>query len=219
MDLQAQSRAHRIGQVRPVVVYQLITNGTVEEKILQKSKKKLAIENLVMNYSKNKAKIGDEKYLHSVILHGAKKIMNSKNIQAMKICYDDAAIETLFKLDPKDDEIYTSEDNGYLDSIQSFENFGDTNEEAPPPSPKANDWAEILGPIKDETGDLGRGKRQKNDVKYVSDDDDSSDDDSSDDDSGNDEIYSPYSSSSSDNSDSGGDLDVKKTAVTAVMVD
>jgi len=30
-DLQAQARAHRIGQTQPVTVYRLVTQGTVEE--------------------------------------------------------------------------------------------------------------------------------------------------------------------------------------------
>eukprot|EP00026_Physarum_polycephalum_P008980 Phypoly_transcript_09087.p1 GENE.Phypoly_transcript_09087~~Phypoly_transcript_09087.p1 ORF type:complete len:223 (+),score=41.14 Phypoly_transcript_09087:703-1371(+) len=47
-DLQAQDRAHRIGQTKPVVVYRLVTGGTVEERILQRAKGKLRLENLVI---------------------------------------------------------------------------------------------------------------------------------------------------------------------------
>ncbi|MEC9073462.1 MAG: C-terminal helicase domain-containing protein, partial [Myxococcota bacterium] len=40
---QATDRAHRIGQTRPVVVYKLVAEGTVEDKIieLQQSKREL----------------------------------------------------------------------------------------------------------------------------------------------------------------------------------
>ena len=43
-DLQAQDRAHRIGQTRKVFAYKIIAKDTVEEKILelQKSKRDLA---------------------------------------------------------------------------------------------------------------------------------------------------------------------------------
>ncbi|KAF8533614.1 SNF2 family N-terminal domain-containing protein [Trichophaea hybrida] len=41
VDLQAQARAHRIGQVNPVTVYRLITQGTVEEQMMGRILKKL----------------------------------------------------------------------------------------------------------------------------------------------------------------------------------
>lgn len=47
-DLQAQDRAHRIGQTRPVVVYRLATKGTVEETLLTKSDAKRRLEKLVI---------------------------------------------------------------------------------------------------------------------------------------------------------------------------
>ena len=33
-SLQAQDRAHRIGQTKPVKVYRLVTTGSVEEKVI-----------------------------------------------------------------------------------------------------------------------------------------------------------------------------------------
>ncbi|EFX05213.1 snf2 family helicase ATPase [Grosmannia clavigera kw1407] len=47
-DLQAQDRAHRIGQTRPVVVYRLATKGTVEEELLLSADAKRRLEKLVI---------------------------------------------------------------------------------------------------------------------------------------------------------------------------
>ncbi|PHH62401.1 hypothetical protein CDD81_7197 [Ophiocordyceps australis] len=47
-DLQAQDRAHRIGQTRPVIVYRLATRGTVEEALLLSADAKRRLEKLVI---------------------------------------------------------------------------------------------------------------------------------------------------------------------------
>ena len=47
VDLQAMDRVHRIGQEKPVHVYRLVTKGTVEERIVQRAKKKLFLDSMV----------------------------------------------------------------------------------------------------------------------------------------------------------------------------
>jgi ATP-dependent DNA helicase len=47
-DLQAQDRAHRIGQKRNVVVYRFASRGTVEEMLLEKAEGKRRLEKLVI---------------------------------------------------------------------------------------------------------------------------------------------------------------------------
>ncbi|KAL8882380.1 MAG: hypothetical protein Q9192_007593, partial [Flavoplaca navasiana] len=44
LDLQAQDRAHRIGQTRPVIVYRLATKGTVEQTLLERADGKRKLE-------------------------------------------------------------------------------------------------------------------------------------------------------------------------------
>jgi superfamily II DNA or RNA helicase len=52
MDAQAQDRAHRIGQTREVVVYRLVTAGTVEEAILNKARQKKRLVGLSIEAGK-----------------------------------------------------------------------------------------------------------------------------------------------------------------------
>lgn len=52
VDLQAIDRAHRIGQTRPVTIYRFVTEGTVEEKIVERAAKKLKIDHLIIQRGK-----------------------------------------------------------------------------------------------------------------------------------------------------------------------
>ncbi|XP_064620008.1 chromodomain-helicase-DNA-binding protein 1-like isoform X2 [Lineus longissimus] len=47
-DLQAQARAHRIGQKNQVSVYRLVHKSTVEEDIIERAKKKMVLDHLVI---------------------------------------------------------------------------------------------------------------------------------------------------------------------------
>merc|ERR1712228_979932 len=47
-DLQAQARAHRIGQKDQVNVYRLVTKSSVEEDIIERAKKKMVLDHLVI---------------------------------------------------------------------------------------------------------------------------------------------------------------------------
>ncbi|KAL8940784.1 MAG: hypothetical protein Q9211_002106 [Gyalolechia sp. 1 TL-2023] len=61
-DLQAQDRAHRIGQTRPVIVYRLATKGTVEQVMLEKADGKRRLERIVIQKEKFRSfsnRVGD----------------------------------------------------------------------------------------------------------------------------------------------------------------
>jgi ATP-dependent DNA helicase len=59
-DLQAQDRAHRLGQTRPVIVYRLATKGTVEESLLMSADAKRRLEKLVIKKGGLKSKEEEE---------------------------------------------------------------------------------------------------------------------------------------------------------------
>lgn len=80
VDLQAQDRAHRIGQKKPVNVYRFVTEGTVEEKIVERATLKLQLDALVIQQgrlmSQNQNLSKDE--LLTMIKFGADQIFSSK---------------------------------------------------------------------------------------------------------------------------------------------
>ncbi len=47
-DLQAMSRAHRIGQTETVNIYRFVTSSSVEEDILERAKRKMVLDHLVI---------------------------------------------------------------------------------------------------------------------------------------------------------------------------
>lgn len=81
MDLQAQDRAHRIGQRRSVRVYRFVTDGTVEEKIYRRALKKLYLDAVVVQQgrlqSKGSNQVSKEELL-SMIKFGAEEIFKSR---------------------------------------------------------------------------------------------------------------------------------------------
>ncbi|THH31280.1 hypothetical protein EUX98_g2915 [Antrodiella citrinella] len=54
MDLQAQDRAHRIGQTKPVLIFRLVSAHTIETKIMQRATEKRKLEALVIAKGKFK---------------------------------------------------------------------------------------------------------------------------------------------------------------------
>merc|ERR1719361_1761553 len=47
-DIQAFSRAHRIGQQNKVMIYRFVTKGSAEERVTQVAKKKMMLTHLVV---------------------------------------------------------------------------------------------------------------------------------------------------------------------------
>ncbi|XXH03764.1 hypothetical protein Hte_010170 [Hypoxylon texense] len=90
-DIQALSRVHRIGQKAKVLCFQLTTQGTVEESILQTGKKKLALDQaLIDRLDADNVSDGD---LESVLKRGAEALFS--NGEKAKIVYDAASVDKL----------------------------------------------------------------------------------------------------------------------------
>ena len=61
-DLQAMARAHRIGQLKPVTIYRLVSKDTVEEEVLERARNKLMLEFITIQRGvtdKDAADLGD----------------------------------------------------------------------------------------------------------------------------------------------------------------
>jgi SNF2 family DNA or RNA helicase len=50
VERQASDRAHRIGQTKPVFVYKLVTEGTVEERIVTMQARKQALADATIEH-------------------------------------------------------------------------------------------------------------------------------------------------------------------------
>ena len=58
-DLQAMDRAHRIGQTKQVYVFRFITEGSVEERMLERAAQKLRLDQLVIQQGRTQATKGN----------------------------------------------------------------------------------------------------------------------------------------------------------------
>ena len=49
IDIQAQDRAHRIGQTKPVIVYRFIVRNTIDERVYKRACSKQVMEKLIVH--------------------------------------------------------------------------------------------------------------------------------------------------------------------------
>ena len=77
-DVQAEARAHRIGQKKTVNVYRLVTKGTVEEIIVERAQMKLRLDALVIQQGRLREKMTLSKDdMLEMIRHGANEVLVS----------------------------------------------------------------------------------------------------------------------------------------------
>ncbi|MCJ1415232.1 hypothetical protein MMC32_001563 [Xylographa parallela] len=172
-DIQAISRAHRIGQKKKVLIFQLMTRGTAEEKIMQIGKKKMALDHVLIEQMD--ADDADNNDLESVLRFGAEALFKDDSTQ--DIHYDSSSVDKLLDRSQIEDT-KTGNDNS-AESQFSFarvwanetetmvDKLGTSDDEAKSSDPSL--WDKILQERKlqaekealQRAETLGRGKRQR----------------------------------------------------------
>ena len=176
-DIQALSRAHRIGQKKKVLCYQLMTRASVEEKIMQIGRKKMALDHVIVEQMG--AEEADELEIESILQYGAAELFDEK-AESKDIKYDESSIDKL--LDRSQVENTKAGEDNSAESQFSFariwandqQTFHDTlgeTEEGKAPDPTV--WDNILKERERAAAEaaaahavvLGRGRRARN-VSY-----------------------------------------------------
>ncbi|KAL0291025.1 UNVERIFIED_CONTAM: CHD3-type chromatin-remodeling factor PICKLE [Sesamum angustifolium] len=195
-DLQAMARAHRLGQTNKVMIYRLIARGTIEERMMQMTKKKMVLEHLVVG--RLKAQNINQEELDDIIRYGSKELFaddNDESVKSRQIHYDDTAIDRLLNRDQVGDEeaaVDDEEEDGFLKAfkVANFEYVDEAElaaeEETPVPpaenkasvnsSERASYWEDLLRDKYEvhkieEFNAMGKGKRSRKQMVSVEEDD------------------------------------------------
>ncbi|KAM7276909.1 hypothetical protein ACFE04_018775 [Oxalis oulophora] len=196
-DLQAMARAHRLGQTNKVMIYRLVTRGTIEERMMQMTKKKMVLEHLVVG--RLKAQNINQEELDDIIRYGSEELFTDENDEAGKsrqIHYDDAAIDRLLdreKVEHQETSVDEEEDDGFLKAfkVANFEYIEEATAEMEEQAQKklsenksnasnsvrADFWEELLkdkyeSHKVEEYNSLGKGKRSRKQMVSVDEEDD-----------------------------------------------
>ncbi|KAL8063013.1 hypothetical protein ABFX02_01G000800 [Erythranthe guttata] len=195
-DLQAMARAHRLGQTNKVMIYRLIARGTIEERMMQMTKKKMVLEHLVVG--RLKAQNINQEELDDIIRYGSQELFaddNDESVKSRQIHYDDTAIDRLLNREQVEDEeapLDDEEEDGFLKAfkVANFEYVDESElaieEETPLPAPeikpsvnnseRASFWEDLLRDKYEvhkveEFNAMGKGKRSRKQMVSVEDDD------------------------------------------------
>uniref|UniRef100_UPI00358F9DE4 chromodomain-helicase-DNA-binding protein 4-like isoform X2 n=1 Tax=Myxine glutinosa TaxID=7769 RepID=UPI00358F9DE4 len=126
-DIQAFSRAHRIGQENKVMIYRFVTRASVEERITQVAKKKMMLTHLVVRPGLGSTKTGSmsKQELDDILKFGTEELFkddpeaDTVNDESSVIHYDDAAIDRLLDRDrDATDDVELQNMNEYLSSFK-----------------------------------------------------------------------------------------------------
>uniref|UniRef100_A0A3Q3WS78 Uncharacterized protein n=1 Tax=Mola mola TaxID=94237 RepID=A0A3Q3WS78_MOLML len=182
-DIQAFSRAHRIGQNRKVMIYRFVTKASVEERITQVAKKKMMLTHLVVRPGLG-SKTGSmsKQELDDILKFGTEELFkdevgegDNKEDDSSVIHYDDHAIDRLLdrNQDATDDTELQSM-NEYLSSFKVAQYVEEEIEREVIKQEESVDpdyWEKLLRhhyeqQQEDLARNLGKGKRTRKPVNY-----------------------------------------------------
>uniref|UniRef100_A0A4W6FME5 Chromodomain helicase DNA binding protein 4a n=1 Tax=Lates calcarifer TaxID=8187 RepID=A0A4W6FME5_LATCA len=187
-DIQAFSRAHRIGQNKKVMIYRFVTKASVEERITQVAKKKMMLTHLVVRPGLG-SKTGSmsKQELDDILKFGTEELFKdegegeNKEEDSSIIHYDDKAIDRLLdrNQDATDDTELQSM-NEYLSSFKVAQYVVKDEEEEEEvqreiikqeESVDPDYWEKLLRhhyeqQQEDLARNLGKGKRIRKQVNY-----------------------------------------------------
>ncbi|RJE23625.1 hypothetical protein PHISCL_04039 [Aspergillus sclerotialis] len=176
-DMQALSRAHRIGQKNKVLVFQLMTRGSAEEKIMQIGKKKMVLDHVLIDRMISEEDDGRD--LESILRHGAQALFD--NDDSGDVRYDSEAVDRLLDRSQEEQARTPDENTGesqfsfarvWANDNQNMEGQLQDSEEDSLPNPTI--WEKILHEreaaaaeeARKKAETFGRGKRKRNTVDY-----------------------------------------------------
>lgn len=168
-DIQALSRAHRIGQKKKVLCFQLVTRASAEEKITQIGRKKMALDHVLIEQMD--ADDADDRDLAEILRYGAAELFDDDGEKDIK--YDDVSIDRLIDRshteDTKSGEDKSAESQFSFARVWANDHLEDTLPESEERVPDPTVWDKILkerervAAAEAATAQqmLGRGRRAK----------------------------------------------------------
>ncbi|KAL5265389.1 hypothetical protein ACHWQZ_G006190 [Mnemiopsis leidyi] len=188
-DIQALSRAHRIGQFNKVMIYRFVTRNSIEEKITQVAKHKMMLTHLVVRPGMGAATLSKTE-LDSILKFGSKDLFGGAEDKQEDelIDYPDEMVEQLLDREQKgsveskeqllDDYFSTFKVASY--SVKKIEEVKEEEEEKEPEKEIISDdfalddpsyWEKLLRHHYEqhqegEYAKMGKGKRIRKAVNY-----------------------------------------------------
>ncbi|KAF9919263.1 hypothetical protein FBU30_011082 [Linnemannia zychae] len=120
VDLQAQDRAHRIGQKKQVYVFRFVTENGIEEKVLERAAQKLRLDQLVIQQGRmaQQQKAANKDELLTMIQHGAADVFKGTS----EFSYDPDIEQILRRGEEKTSELNQKYSKLGIEDLAKFTN-------------------------------------------------------------------------------------------------